>query len=65
MFLGSVSKYCSNHASSPVVIVKNTESGQTLEGMCQGNEKHTTLCLVLLFHAKFSVSCVGGMLGLL
>ncbi|KAJ8426663.1 hypothetical protein Cgig2_029847 [Carnegiea gigantea] len=31
MFLGSVSKYCSNHASCPVVIVKNIESGQTLE----------------------------------
>ncbi|GAB4844915.1 hypothetical protein Ancab_038306 [Ancistrocladus abbreviatus] len=30
LFLGSVSKYCSNHASRPVVIVKG-ESGQTAE----------------------------------
>lgn len=35
MFLGSVSKYCSNHASCPVVIVKD-EAGQALEA--QGSQ---------------------------
>ncbi|XP_021743659.1 universal stress protein PHOS34-like [Chenopodium quinoa] len=30
MFLGSVSKYCSNHASCPVVIVKNNQVDEAL-----------------------------------
>ena len=44
-FLGSVSKYCSNHASCPVVIVKGEDG--VLQGMSFFANYDATICYAL------------------